>query len=264
MKVAVAGVCGRMGRTIARLVEEDPELILSAVTEAPESEWVGKNTKDALGLKTSLTIKDFWDEDDDFDVLIDFTTPTATMRNVEFCAQNGKKMVIGTTGLSKEQIDAISKAAQSTAIVFSPNMSVGVNLLFKLVADVARILGEDYDVEIVEIHHRFKKDAPSGTALRLAENIAEALGRDLEEVGVYGRKGIVGERKKDEIGVFAVRAGDVVGEHTVIFATLGERVELTHRAHSRETFARGAIRAAKWVYHKESGLYSMWDVLGIK
>ncbi len=264
MKIAVAGVCGRMGRTIARLVEEDSELTLSAATEAPESEWIGKNTKDVLGLKTPLVIKEFWDKTDEFDVLIDFTTPSATMKNLDFCIKNKRKMVIGTTGFDKRGIETINKASENIAIVFSPNMSVGVNLLFKLVSDVAHILGEDYDVEIVEIHHRFKKDAPSGTAIRLAENIAEALNRNLDEIGIYGRKGIVGERKKEEIGIFAVRAGDVVGEHTVIFATLGERIELTHRAHSRETFARGAIRAAKWVYHRIPGLYTMWDVLGIK
>ena len=262
MRVAVAGVCGKMGRVIAKLVHEDKDLELTAVSESPQSSCVGKKLKDVIGLDLDLEIRESLKEQD-FDVLIDFTTPEATIDHLYLCSPKRKPAVVGTTGLSKDQQNILKEIAKSIPIVYSPNMSVGVNLLFKLAPHIASVLGDDYDIEIVEIHHRFKKDAPSGTAVRLAENIAEALGRDIEKVGVFGRKGLIGERKQEEIGIFAVRAGDVVGEHTVIFATLGERIELTHRAHSRETFARGAIRAAKWIYGKPEGLYTMWDVLGL-
>ncbi len=262
MKVAVAGVCGKMGKVIAKLVYEDKDLELAAVSESPQSNCVGKKLKDVMDIDLDLEIKDSLKEQN-FDVLIDFTTPEATIDHLYLCSQKRKPAVIGTTGLSKDQQKILKEIAKSIPIVYSPNMSVGVNLLFKLAPHIASVLGNDYDIEIVEIHHRFKKDAPSGTAVRLAENIAEALGRDIEKVGIFGRKGLIGERKQEEIGIFAVRAGDVVGEHTVIFATLGERIEITHRAHSRETFARGAIRAAKWIYGKPEGLYTMWDVLGL-
>jgi 4-hydroxy-tetrahydrodipicolinate reductase len=173
-------------------------------------------------------------------------------------------MVIGTTGFAPEQVARVQELARQIPCVLAPNMSMGVNVLFKVVADVARLLGDDFDVEIVEAHHRFKKDAPSGTALKLAQNVADALGRDLNQTGVYARHGLIGERTRQEIGIQTVRAGDIVGEHTVIFASLGERIEITHRAHSRDNFARGAIRAAIWVVKQPPGLYNMQQVLGIK
>jgi len=197
------------------------------------------------------------------DVVIDFTSAESSMRNAVIAAAAGKPIVIGSTGIKPEQMEAIRESALKTAVVQSPNMSIGVNLMFRVAADVARVLGEDYDVEIVETHHRFKKDAPSGTAVKLADVVASALGREMKEVGVYGREGMVGERTKREIGVFAMRSGDVVGEHTLVFGGIGERFEITHKAHSRDTFARGAVRAAHWILGKPTGLYDMADVLGL-
>ncbi len=257
VKVAVTGAAGRMGRTILSVCSEDPEVEVVGAVEAPGSPAVGSQV-------AGVTVTDSMEEAfSQAQVVIDFTVPEATVKALEVCRERGIAMVIGTTGLSPQQKEEVEEASRTIPIVFSPNMSVGVNLLFRLAQQVAKVLGEDYDVEIVEVHHRFKKDAPSGTALRLAEVIAEALGRDLDQCMTTGRRGNVGERNPKEIGVFAVRAGDVVGEHTVIFGGLGERIELVHRAHSRETFARGAVRAAKWVADKGPGLYTMWDVLGL-
>ncbi|MCD6320356.1 MAG: 4-hydroxy-tetrahydrodipicolinate reductase, partial [Candidatus Desulfofervidaceae bacterium] len=199
------------------------------------------------------------------DVIIDFTYHSASLNHFKIAQKYNKPIVIGTTGFTPEEMAEIKGMAESVKCVLSPNMSVGVNLLFKLVPQVAKVLGEEYDIEIVEMHHRMKKDAPSGTAMKLAQLVAETMERDLEKVGVYGRKGLVGERKKEEIGVLSLRGGDVVGEHTVYFAGLGERIEITHRASSRETFARGALRAAKWIVKQEkNGIYDMLDVLGLK
>ncbi|RLD94604.1 MAG: 4-hydroxy-tetrahydrodipicolinate reductase [Aquificota bacterium] len=263
--VVVTGVAGRMGSTIARLVEEDSQLTLVGATEAPGHPWVGGDLRGFLGVGEGVKVTSSLDEaiTGETRVVIDFTLPQATLAHLETAVKEGVAMVIGTTGITGKDLERARSLASRIPCVWAPNMSVGVNLLFKLVGEVARILGEDYDVEIVEIHHRFKKDAPSGTAVRLAEKVAQALGRDLDQVGVYGRHGMVGERNREEIGVMALRGGDVVGEHTVIFAALGERVELTHRAHSRETFARGAIRAAKWVVDMAPGLYDMAQVLGL-
>jgi len=259
IKVAVLGAEGRMGNLIARLVLEDKDLKLVGVTERADSNVIGKDFVE--GVKFYSSIKEIPEKPD---VVIDFTTPSATLSLLEEAKDLNVALVIGTTGFKEDERKKIEETAKSIPIVFSPNMSLGVNLLFKLVAEVTRALKDKgYDIEIFEIHHRFKKDAPSGTAMRLAEIIAENLGKDLEEIAVYGRKGIVGERKQEELGVLAARMGDVVGDHTVFFATLGERLELTHRATSRETFARGAIVAAKWVVGKEAGLYNMFDVLGI-
>ena len=257
-------MAGRMGSLIARLVEEDPQLVLVGATEASSHPWVGQSLKALLGMGEGVKVADSLEEaiTADTKVVIDFTLPHATLANLGVAVREGAAMVIGTTGLSGEDLDRARSLASEIPCVWAPNMSVGVNLLFKLVGEVARVLGEEYDVEIVEMHHRFKKDAPSGTAMRLAGNIARALERDLGEVGMYGRHGMIGERTTDEIGVMALRGGDVVGEHTVVFATMGERVELVHRAHSRETFARGAIRAAKWLMDMPPGLYDMAQVLG--
>jgi 4-hydroxy-tetrahydrodipicolinate reductase len=258
VKVAVTGAAGKMGSLIAELASKEPELKLVGLTERPDSELLGK---ELLGAKVYSSIEEIEEKPQ---VVIDFTVPEATLKLLEEAKKLGVALVIGTTGFSEEERRKVEEASASVPIVFSPNMSLGVNLLFKLVAEVTKALKDKgYDIEIFEIHHRFKKDAPSGTAMKLAEIIAESLGRELSEVAVYGRKGIVGERKPEEVGVLAARMGDVVGEHTVFFATLGERLELTHRATSRETFARGALVAAKWVASKKPGLYSMFDVLGI-
>jgi 4-hydroxy-tetrahydrodipicolinate reductase len=200
----------------------------------------------------------------DFDVLIDFTVPQATMENIELCAEHGKRMVIGTTGLSDQQRESLQKAGKKTAIVFAPNMSVGVNLCFKLLDIAARVMNEDIDIEIVEAHHRHKVDAPSGTALRMGEVVANALGRDLKDCAVYGREGITGARDRNTIGFETIRAGDIVGEHTVMFAGIGERVEISHKASSRMTFAKGAVRAAQWIMQHKTGVYDMQDVLGFR
>ncbi|HEB76676.1 MAG TPA: 4-hydroxy-tetrahydrodipicolinate reductase, partial [Nitrospirae bacterium] len=188
----------------------------------------------------------------------------STIQNLRAASEKGKAMVIGTTGFSKEDLQEISALVRSIPCVMAPNMSVGVNLLFKVLRDVATVLGDDYDIEIIEAHHRMKKDAPSGTAIRLAEVVAGALGRNLDEVAIYARKGLIGERGRKEIGIQTVRGGDIVGEHTVMFAGTGERIEIVHRASSRDTFAAGAVRAALWVYGRSAGLYDMLDVLGLK
>ena len=198
------------------------------------------------------------------DVVIEFSTPKATMEHFRLVSASGKAAVIGTTGLSPEDQKEIEKLASRVPCVLAPNMSVGVNLMLKLIAEAAQTFGPDYDVEIYEAHHRMKRDAPSGTALKLAEVIARALGRDLNRSAVYQRKGDVGPRSKEEIGIQAIRAGDIVGDHTVLFAGIGERLEIIHRAHSRDTFAKGALRAARWVVNQPSGLYDMQDVLGLK
>jgi 4-hydroxy-tetrahydrodipicolinate reductase len=198
------------------------------------------------------------------DVLIDFTFPETSLEHIKTCADLGKPLVVGSTGFSKAQLDEVGKYVQKVPCVLSPNMSIGVNLCFKILDEIARTIGEDYDMEIIEAHHRMKKDAPSGTAVKMAQVLAQAVHRNLEEVGVYARKGMIGERTKKEIGIQTLRAGDIVGEHTVLFAGKGERIELTHRAHSRDTFAAGAVRAAKWVVGKKPGLYDMQDVLGLR
>ncbi len=259
VKLAVTGAAGRMGSLIGKLALEDKELKLVGVTERPDSDLIGEEF--APGVKFYPSISEIPEKPD---VVIDFTTPEATEKLLKEAKELKVALVIGTTGLTEEQKKLIEETAKKVPIVFSPNMSLGVNLLFKLVEEAAKALKDKgYDVEIFEIHHRFKKDAPSGTAVKLAEIVADVLEVDLEKSAVYGRKGIVGERKPDEIGVLSARMGDVVGDHTVFFATLGERIELTHRATSRETFARGALTAAKWVADKEAGLYTMFDVLGI-
>ncbi len=266
-KVIVAGISGRMGSTIARLVHQDKELELTAGFERPDHPKVGVDIGEiigvgALGIKVASNLEEVLAKGD---VIIDFTFHTASVNHLKIAKEHNKPVVIGTTGFTPEEMAEIKGMADQVRCVLSPNMSVGVNLLFKLVPQVAKVLGEDYDIEIVEMHHRLKKDAPSGTAMKLAQLVAEAIGRDLEKVGVYGRKGLIGERKKEEIAVLALRGGDVVGEHTVYFAGLGERIEITHRASSRETFARGALRAAKWIVKQErNGIYDMLDVLGLK
>jgi 4-hydroxy-tetrahydrodipicolinate reductase len=266
VRAAVAGIAGRMGSRVAQLVRETEGVELAGGFERPEHPLVGKDLSLAIGgAPLGVTVREsIRDVFADADVVIDFSSAAASVEHLGAACEAGKAIVIGSTGFSPEQMGEAGKLAAKIPCVLAPNMSLGVNVLFKVVADVARLLGDDFDVEIVEAHHRFKKDAPSGTALKLGRVAAEALGRNLDEVGVFERHGMTGERKSREIGIQTVRAGDIVGEHTVIFSSLGERIELIHRAHSRDNFARGAIRAAMWVVGKPAGLYDMRHVLGIE
>ncbi|HEY7517577.1 MAG TPA: 4-hydroxy-tetrahydrodipicolinate reductase [Methylomirabilota bacterium] len=263
--IIVGGAAGRMGTRIVALLSEAPRLRLAAALEAASHPSLGRDAGEVagagrLGIPISGDPKTAITRDR---MLIEFSVPEASLEHLRLVAETGARAVIGTTGFSPAQREEIAALARRAAILVAPNMSVAVTLAFQLLAIMAKALGDAYDVEITETHHRFKKDAPSGTAVRMAEVIAEALGRDLAQVGVYGRHGLPGERTGKEIGVMSLRSGDVVGEHTVSFGTLGERLELTHRAHSRDTFARGALRAAQWMIDRDPGLYSMHDVLGI-
>lgn len=265
-RVIVAGAAGRMGQRISYMVHANPNLELAAAFEQPDNPAVGRDIGEVCGVgNIGVAISPGLESVIDMgDVIIDFTFHAATMQFAALAAQHGRAMVIGTTGLSKENLDELRKLADgSFPCVQAPNMAVGVNVLFKLVEKTASILGDAYDVEIVEAHHRMKKDAPSGTALKLGEMAAKALDRDLAQVGVFERNGIIGERTDKEIGIQTVRAGDIVGEHTVYFAGTGERIEITHRAHNRDNFARGAALAADWVAGKPNGMYTMFDVLGL-
>ncbi len=263
-RVAVAGAAGRMGRTLISMCESHPALELTAAFEHPESPHVGADP----GLLAGGAAAGFEivskpeSKTDAFDVLIDFTVPESTLAHVAMCRAAGKRMVIGTTGLGGEA-DRLRAAAADIAIVFAPNMSVGVNLCFRLLELAARTLGDEFDIEIIEAHHRHKIDAPSGTALRMGEIVAEALGRDLASCAVYGREGRTGPRERSTIGFETIRAGEIVGDHTVLFAGSGERVEITHRAADRTTFAVGALRAAAWVAGRGPGLFDMFDVLDL-
>ncbi|HID12191.1 MAG TPA: 4-hydroxy-tetrahydrodipicolinate reductase [Candidatus Latescibacteria bacterium] len=266
IQVIVQGAAGRMGSCIARLVLEAEDLKLAGATERPGHPAVGRDVGEVLGVgKAGVEVGDnLRDVVKAGEVVVNFTTPEATVEAARICGERGRAMVVGTTGLSQEQLEAFRDAVTPIPCVFSPNFSVGVNVLFRIAEEVARILGPGYDVEIVEAHHRFKKDAPSGTAKRLAQAVAKGLGRDWEQAAVYGREGMVGERRPEEIGVHAIRAGDIVGEHIVLFGGMGERVELVHRASSREAFAQGALRAVRFVVGAEPGLYDMGDVLGLR
>lgn len=264
INIAINGAAGRMGRSLIEACARAEGLQLAAAVERAGNAAVGVDAGELAGIgKQGVTIRASL-TGLDFDVLIDFTSPEATLLNVEHCRQHKKKMVIGTTGFDEAGKKRIAEAAKEIAIVFAPNMSVGVNLCFKLLETAARVLGDDVDVEIVEAHHRYKVDSPSGTALRMGEVVAQALQRDLKECGVYGRHGIGGERPRRAIGFSSIRAGDIVGDHTVMFAGGGERVEITHRAESRMNFANGALRAARWLMERKHGLYDMQDVLGLR
>jgi len=265
-RIAITGAAGRMGRSLIQAVYDTPGLELAAALEHPDSTLLGSDAGDLAGLgRLGVALgADLAALGDAFDVLIDFTRPAPTLANLEICRAAGRRMVIGTTGFSEEQKLAIAAAAQEIAVVFAPNMSVGVNLCLKLLDTAARVLGDEMDIEVIEAHHRHKVDAPSGTALRMGEVVAAALGRDLADCAVYGRQGNTGERDRRTIGFETIRAGDIVGDHTVLFAGTGERVEITHKASSRMTFANGAVRAAAWLMARESGLFDMQDVLGLR
>ncbi len=264
INIGVVGAAGRMGRMIINAISINQNTVLSAALEQAKSAYIGKNIGDLIGnpdLNVALTC-DVDEFIDNSDVIIDFSTISATLNLIKKIKDKSKKLVIGTTGFDVKEKKIIDTFSKTNAVVFSPNMSVGVNLLFKIVEETAKILS-GYDIEIIESHHNKKKDSPSGTAMRLAEIAAAAVNRDLKKCGVYGRKGLIGERKKQEIGILAVRAGDIVGEHTVMFVGQGERIELIHRAQSRETFANGAVHASVWIANKKNGLFTMADVLGI-
>jgi 4-hydroxy-tetrahydrodipicolinate reductase len=264
MKICVAGACGRMGRRILELAAAAEDISIAGAVDLATYAGTTLTVGGESGKEQSVVVSaDAGSEIAKSDVLIDFTVAGACVDHVERATTAGKPSVIGTTGLSDDQKMRLHDCAERTAIVFAPNMSVGVNLLFKLTGEVARILGLDYNIEIVETHHSLKKDSPSGTAMRLAERAAEALGLRYPDEAVFGRHGMTGERPARQIGVHAVRGGDVVGEHTVSFIGKGERIELTHKAHSRDNFARGALVAARFVLDARPGLYDMQDVLGL-
>ncbi len=266
-RIAISGASGRMGKSLIEACRAAADLVqLTAAVEHPDSEAVGRDAGEVAGVGAlGIVIKGALEEVvDDFDVLIDFTRPQVTLDNLALCLQQGRRMVIGTTGFSPEERARIQAAAECIAIVQAPNMSVGVNLCFRLLEIAARVLGDDVDIEIIEAHHRHKVDAPSGTALHMGEVIAHTLGRDLGQCAVYGREGHTGERDRQTIGFETIRAGDIVGEHLVMFAGQGERVEIAHKASSRMTFASGALRAASWLMGQGPGLYDMQDVLGLK
>jgi 4-hydroxy-tetrahydrodipicolinate reductase len=264
IKVAIAGSTGRMGRVLLECVTNADDMVLHAALEHAASEHVGKDAGDFGGTRGVTIGHDGAQTLRGADVLIDFTRPEGTMSHLELCRQHRVNMVIGTTGFNAQQKAALGAAAQQIGIVFAPNMSVGVNLTFKLLEMASRVLSQGYDIEIIEAHHRHKVDAPSGTALGMGEVIARTLGRDLAQCAVYGREGVTGERDPSTIGFATVRGGDIVGDHTVLFAGTGERIEITHKASSRATFALGALRAARYLEANASGLYDMQDVLGLK
>lgn len=265
-KIGVVGANGRMGRRLIEAAHQGAHTQLGAAFVRNGSPMIGQDAGQVAGIGQIgvPVVGDMAEHCPDFDVLIDFTSIEATMSHLEICRQNGRAIVIGTTGLSDAQKDTLSRAAMDIPVVFAPNMSIGINVLLQVLGQVATMLGDDYDVEIIEAHHRHKVDAPSGTALRLGESVADALDRDLDRVAIYGREGITGERPAETIGFSTIRGGDVVGDHTVLFAGIGERVEITHKASSRMTFAKGAARAAHWVADKPAGLYDMGHVLGLK
>ncbi len=266
IRLVVNGAGGRMGRRIVALASEDPDLSVVGAVEAAGHPALGQDAGTLAGVKPLgvRVVASVSDLGGDFDAVVDFSAPAATLAMAAEAGRRNKPMVIGTTGFSEAERKSLVERLRGVPAVLAPNMSVGVNVLFRIAADVARFLGDGYDVEIVEAHHRLKADAPSGTALRLAEGIAREKGVDLSSAARYGRQGRPGPRKSEEIGILAARAGDIVGEHTVLFAGPGERLELVHRAHTRDNFAQGALRAAKWVVRQPAGLYDMMDVLGLR
>ncbi len=266
IKAIVTGAGGRMGGRIISMIAADQDIQVVGAVEQAGHAFIGRDIGDGLGLgKTGVVIgEDLAACIEKGDVVIDFTHHEASLKNLEIAVEKKSAIVIGSTGFSVEEVKKIRGLAANTRCVLAPNMSIGVNVMFNVLEYVAGILGDEYDVEILEAHHHLKKDAPSGTAVRMAQIIADKLNRDLEQVGVYVRKGMVGERTRTEIGMQTLRAGDIVGDHMVMFGGVGERLEFIHRAHSRDNFAKGAIRAAKWIVNQPNGLYDMQDVLGLR
>ena len=264
VKAIVVGAAGKMGNRIIYIIRETAGIELGQAIERADHPSLGMDIGEVIGLgKIGIPLEGKIKRDEG-NVIINFSNPAASLESLEFAKENGFAIVIGTTGFNPEQLNRIRELSKNTRCVLAPNMSVGMNLMFRVVQDVAKVLGPEYDIEILEAHHRLKKDSPSGTAVKLGEVIAGAIGRNLDQVGVYGRKGMIGERTKEEIGMQVIRAGDIVGEHTVLFGGIGERLEITHRAHSRDNFARGAVKAALWIVNQPNGLYDMQDVLGLK
>ena len=264
--VIVAGAAGRMGCRLVALIKDSTVLTLAGAIEGKGHGALGADAGETAGCgRAGVPITD------DLaallahgEVVVDFSSPEATLNHLRVAAHHRRAMVIGTTGFSPAQLEEVKSLVSQVPCVMSPNMSVGVNLIYKVISEMAKTLGDEYDIEVIEAHHRLKKDAPSGTALKIAEVLAEAVNRDLDQVGVYARKGLIGERKKGEIGIQTIRAGDIVGDHTILFGGMGERIEVTHRASSRDTFAGGALRAARWVVQQPPGLYDMMDVLSLR
>lgn len=264
-RIGIVGAGGRMGRMLIEATLKDEQLVLGAVFDQPGSPTIGKAVGDLVGMASGVLVtSDVAAGLKDIDCLIDFTRPQGTLMHLELCRQAGVGIIIGTTGFEPEGKAAIAAAAEEIPVVFAPNMAVGVNLVFKLLDTAARILNEGYDMEIVEAHHRMKIDAPSGTALRMGEVLAGAMGRELKDCAIYGREGVTGERDPSTIGFATVRGGDIVGDHTVMFCGLGERVEITHKASSRLPYALGSLRAARFIAGRKNGLFDMQDVLGLR
>jgi len=266
VRIAVTGAAGRMGKMLIEAIEANADVTLTAAIEHPANSLIGADAGELadVGKKGVIIVDDANKVLQDFDVMIDFTAPAATVANAVLCAANGKRLIIGTTGCNEQEKASIVAASSDTAIMMASNYSTGVNLCFKLIKEAAAILGDDYDIEIVEAHHRHKVDSPSGTALSMGEAAAEGVGRNLKDVAIYGREGVIGARDRETIGFATVRGGDVVGDHSVMFLADGERVEITHKASSRMAFARGAVRAAAWIGQQERGMFDMQDVLGLK
>jgi 4-hydroxy-tetrahydrodipicolinate reductase len=263
VKIAIAGAAGRMGRNLVKAAHHNNDALVGAGSERSESSLIGVDLGELCGEgRFDIALVDNLEQViSNFDVVIDFTAPVSTLANIELCKKHAKKIVIGTTGFSDAEKQLIDEAAKSISIVMAPNYSVGVNLVFKLLEKAAQVMGDYCDIEIIEAHHRHKVDAPSGTAIGMGEAIAGAMGNKLSDVAVYAREGITGERTKNEIGFATIRAGDIVGEHTAMFVDIGERVEITHKASDRMTFANGAVKAAVWLAEKPAGFYTMTDVL---
>ena len=266
VRVVVTGAGGKMGSRIISLISAMTDIKVVGSVEAIGHPIIGRDVGQGLGLgKTGVLVCDkLVDCIDQADVVIDFTHHQASLNYLKIAGEKNRAIVIGSTGFSSDEMKKVKELAENARCVLAPNMSVGVNVMLKVLEYCAGILNDDYDVEIIEVHHHLKKDAPSGTAMKMAQVIADKLERNLDEVGVYARKGLIGERTKKEIGIQTIRAGDIVGEHTVIFGGIGERLEFTHRAHSRDNFAKGAIRAAQWIVNQKNGLYDMQDVLGLR
>lgn len=264
-RIAIAGSGGRMGRMLLEAVAQDGNAVLAAALEVAGSPHLGRDAGEMVGATRGVLISD--DAEHALagcDVLIDFTRPEGTLQHLAICRRHKVRLVIGTTGFDEAGKRAIAEAARDIGIVFAPNMSVGVNVTLKLLEMAARAMGSDHDIEIIEAHHKHKVDAPSGTALKMGEVVAGAMGRQLADCAVYAREGVTGERKPGTIGFATIRGGDIVGDHTVMFAGTGERVEITHRSNSRANYARGAVRAARFLMARPAGLYDMWDVLGLR
>lgn len=255
-----------MGCRLVSLIKDSTALTLVGAIEGKGHHAIGEDAGEIAGCgRAGVPVSDDLSALlDRGEVVVDFSAPEATLDHLRTVAQHKRAMVIGTTGFSASELEDLKSLARQVPCVCSPNMSVGINLIYKVIGEMAKTLGDDYDIEVIEAHHRLKKDAPSGTALKIAEVLAKAVSRDLNQVGVYARKGLIGERKKKEIGIQTIRAGDIVGDHTILFGGMGERIEVTHRASSRDTFASGALRAARWVVRQPPGLYDMMDVLSLK